>query len=41
MELALELNSDDSLEDIDISVQSDTDVYDDTGGITDRHHTVD
>jgi hypothetical protein len=39
MELALELDSDDSLEDTDISVQSDSDAYDDTDDITDTNIT--
>jgi len=33
------LDSDDSLEDIDISVQSDSDAYDDTYNITDTNIT--
>jgi hypothetical protein len=41
MELAFELDCDDSLEDKDISVQSDSDADDDTDDITDNHHTVD
>jgi len=39
MELALELDSLDSLEDRDISVQSDSDAYDDTDDITDTNIT--
>ena len=39
MELALELDSDDSLEDKDISVHSNSDADDDTGDITDTNVT--
>jgi len=39
MELALELDLDDSQEDKDISVQSDSDAYGDTDDITDTNIT--